>query len=64
MVKVLAATKKRVFDPKGYCWMHGFRVGLSHNSCSCTAKVPGHQDASMRNNPIGSSQLNKYWVMT
>ncbi|KAL7481299.1 hypothetical protein ACHAW6_006979 [Cyclotella cf. meneghiniana] len=32
------------WDPKGYCYTHGYRVTLGHNSKTCRSKKPGHQD--------------------
>ena len=49
------------FDPNGYCWSHGYKVTFDHNSCTCTAKKPGHKDNATRANPMGGSQLNKNW---
>ena len=33
-------------DPVGYCWSHGYKVKLGHNSATCTRKKPGHQDTA------------------
>jgi hypothetical protein len=33
-------------DPNGYCWSHGYRVGVGHNSSTCTNKRDGHQDGA------------------
>ena len=49
------------FDPNGYCWTHGYKVTFDHNSCTCTAKKPGHKDNATRANPMGGSQMNKNW---
>ena len=35
---------------KFYCWSHG--VNPSHNSCSCTNKFPGHQNATVYTNQM------------
>ena len=29
-------------DPNGYCWSHGFRVQVGHNSKDCKGKLGGH----------------------
>ena len=50
------------YDPKGYCWTHGYRVHKNHNSANCKSKAPGHQDAATRENTMGGSTKNKDWV--
>ena len=49
------------FAPNGYCWMHGYKVGLHHNSGSCKAKGSGHKDTATRANPMNGSSDNKGW---
>ena len=49
------------FDPKGYCWSHGFKVTPNHTSKTCTDRKPGHKEAATRENTMGGSQLNKNW---
>lgn len=48
----MAATKTPSFqikwDPEGYCWTHGFRVTMAHNSKNFTAKATGHKDDATR----------------
>ena len=41
---------KRVasLDPNRYCWSHGFRVQVGHNSKDCKGKLGGHQDYATR----------------
>lgn len=51
----------RDWDPEGYLWSHGFRVGKSHNSKNCGSKCPGHKDAATRSNNMGGSQMHKNW---
>jgi hypothetical protein len=31
-------SKRTPLDPNGYCWLHGYRVGVGHNSSMCTNK--------------------------
>ncbi len=49
------------FSPNGYCWTHGYKVGLHHNSGSCKAKEGGHKDAATRADTMGGSNENKGW---
>lgn len=46
-------------DPNGYCWSHGYKVGVGHNSSTCTNKRNGHQDGATRANTMGGSTANK-----
>jgi hypothetical protein len=46
-------------DPQGYCWSHGYKVTTGHNSHNCKGKLPGHQDAATRINPMGGSEKGK-----
>ena len=36
-------TRKHKLDPKGYCWMHGYSVSVSHNSKTCTTPGNNHK---------------------
>ena len=54
-----AARPKVGLDPNGYCWTHGYRVKLGHNSATCTNKAEGHQLAATRANTMGGSTKNK-----
>jgi len=49
-------------DPKGYCWTHGYRVRVGHNSFTCTNKKEGHKDEATLPNNLGGSTQNKNWV--
>jgi hypothetical protein len=49
---------KRV-DQGSYCWTHGFLVGATHNSATCTNPKPGHQIAATRDNPLGGNMRGK-----
>ena len=49
-------------DPKGYCWTHGYRVKVGHNSYTCSNKKEGHKDEATRANILGGSTQNKNWV--
>ena len=46
-------------DPNGYCWTHGYRVGVGHNSATCTNKKDGHKDLATRANTMGGSTMHK-----
>ena len=46
-------------DPKGYCWTHGYRVLLGHNSTNCKGKLGGHKDDATRANIMGGSKKGK-----
>jgi hypothetical protein len=49
------------FAPNGYCWSHGYKVGLHHSSGTCKAKAPGHLDAATRANTMNGSNAFKGW---
>jgi hypothetical protein len=46
-------------DPNGYYWSHEYRVGVGHNSSTCTNKRDEHQDGATRANTMGGSTANK-----
>ena len=46
-------------DPNGYCWSHGFRVQVGHNSKDCKGKLGGHKDDATRANTKGGSTKGK-----
>jgi hypothetical protein len=48
-------------DPNGYCWSHGYRVCIGHNSMTCSeaAKNPLHMKEATRDNNMGGSQKGK-----
>ena len=46
-------------DPNGYCWTHGYRVIMGHNSKDCGGKLGGHKDAATRANIMGGSVKGK-----
>ena len=52
------------FDPKGYCWSHGYRVVFGHNSKSCKGKLQGHKDEATRENSLGGSTRHRFWNKT
>ena len=43
----------------GYCWMHGYRVRIGHNSATCKDKWDGHKDGATGANTMGNN--NKGW---
>lgn len=52
------------FAPNGYCWTHGYKVGLYHSSATCTNKAAGHKDAATRINTMNGSAKDKGWDQT
>lgn len=48
-------------DPTGYCWSHGYRVSVGHNSKTCTKRADGHQENATRSNTMGGKDFNKDW---
>ena len=47
-----------VFDPKNYCWSHGYKLAHIHTSAACTNKKEGHKSEATRRNPMGGSTWN------
>ena len=45
----------------GYCWTHGYRVRIGHDSATCKDKGDGHKDGATRANTMGGSNNNKGW---
>lgn len=54
-------SRNRNLSVNGYCWTHGYRVGVGHNSLSCSNKATGHKDTATRANIMGGSMANKGW---
>lgn len=52
------------FAVNGYCWTHGYKVGKTHSSATCTARAVGHKVTATRANTMGGSSLNKGWDAT
>ena len=46
------------WDKLGYCWTHGFKVMLGHNSSTCQSRRHGHQPGATRSNRMGGSRVN------
>jgi hypothetical protein len=42
-----------------YCWTHGYKVGKTHTSLTCTTRNPGHKTEAARAANMGGSQANK-----
>jgi hypothetical protein len=42
-----------------YCWTHGYKVGRTHTSFTCTTRNPGHKTEATRADNMGGSQANK-----
>jgi hypothetical protein len=53
--------KPQVFAADGYCWTHGYKVGLKHTSATCNSKADGHKDGATRANTMNGSTANKGW---
>ena len=45
----------------GYCWMHGCRVRVGHDSRTCNNKAAGHKDEATRANTMNGCTDNKGW---
>jgi hypothetical protein len=50
---------KPVWDPTGYCWMHGFWVKVGHSSTTCSFPREGHCKAATHANTKGGSSLGQ-----
>jgi hypothetical protein len=52
---------QRSFNPSpiNYCWTHGYKVGNTHTSLTCTRPKPGHKKEATRADSMGGSQANK-----
>jgi hypothetical protein len=42
-----------------YCWTHGYKVGRTHTSITCTTLNPGHKTEATWADNMGGSQANK-----
>jgi hypothetical protein len=42
-----------------FCWTHGYKVGRTHTSLTCTTPNPGHKTEVTRADNMGGSQANK-----
>jgi hypothetical protein len=42
-----------------FCWTHGYKVGRTHTSLTCTTRNPGHKAEETRADNMGRSQANK-----
>ncbi len=49
---------KPAWDKVGYCWMHGYKVKISHTSTICSLRRTGHQPGATRLNMMGGSTHN------
>jgi hypothetical protein len=49
---------KPAWDKVGYCWTHGYKVKVGHNSSSCLMCKTGHQPSATRANIMGGSTYN------
>lgn len=49
-------------DPVGYCWSHGYKVKLGHNSQTCTTKKNGHKEGATRADTMGGREWHKDWT--
>ena len=46
-------------DRGSYCWTHGYLVGKSHTSKTCTTPAQGHQAEATRDNTMGGNETGK-----
>ena len=46
-------------DHGSYCWTHGYLVGKTHTSATCSQPKPGHQVAATRTNNLGCNTTGK-----
>ncbi len=46
-------------DPNSYCWSHGYKVLMGHNSKNCKGKMGGHKDTATREDIQGGSTRGK-----
>jgi hypothetical protein len=49
---------KTAWDKVGYCWMHGYKVKVSHTSTTCLPRKTGHQLGATRANIMGGNINN------
>ena len=49
------------YDPKGYCWLHGYKVHKTDTSASCKTKKDGHKDGATNADKMGGKQYAKDW---
>ena len=49
------------WDPTGYCWFHGFKCKVGHNSATCKNRNDGHNEhlTATREDPQGGCTFNK-----
>eukprot|EP00957_Ditylum_brightwellii_P108083 8245766-Ditylum_brightwellii.AAC.1 len=52
----------RGYEPKGYCWSHGYSVTRGHNSQSCKKPKEGHRRKATQANTMGGSEVFKNWT--
>jgi hypothetical protein len=46
-----------------YCWTHGYKVGKTHKSLTCSTRNLGHKSEATRTDNMGGSQANKEWCV-
>ena len=49
----------KTLDPNGYCWSHGYKVIIGHNSATCNNRQEGHKEAVTHSNTMGGHTTNK-----
>ena len=57
--KTTTPRPRRQRDPNGYCWTHGYKVTVGHNSKTCNKRKQGHKEEATRDNPMGGSENGK-----
>jgi hypothetical protein len=46
-------------NANNYCWTHGYKVGRTHTSLTCTTRKPGHKTEATWADNMGGWQANK-----
>eukprot|EP00804_Cyclotella_cryptica_P012561 CCRYP_014711-RA/>CCRYP_014711-RA protein AED:0.61 eAED:0.33 QI:0/-1/0/1/-1/1/1/0/407 len=52
---------EKKLDPNGYCWSHGYKVKIGHNSLTCRKRLEGHKENATRANTMGGKEHIKEW---
>ena len=60
--KAGGGTWEKKLDPNGYCWSHGYKVKIGHNSRTCHKRLAGHKENVTRANTMGGQDHNKEWT--
>jgi hypothetical protein len=55
---------KPAWDKVGYCFTHGYKIKVGHNSSTCSARKTGHQPSAIRANIMSGSTYNTGYPTT